>query len=204
MVRHNYAFSDQHRPKCSSVGPSLFKTWFNQPARKFRRRQARKAKAIAMFPRPVNSLRPAVTGCTQKYNLSDRLGRGFSTMELKAAGLTVQNARQIGISVDTRRKNKSQESLSKNTERLQAYLKNLVVFPKGKGVQGASQVTGSVMPLETVKPTITTAAVADMPSMNVFWTIRHERSEKSRMKTYKAHEKAKAARASKGGKKGKK
>ena len=36
------------------------KTWFNQPARKIRRRQNRVAKAARVAPRPLNKLRPVV------------------------------------------------------------------------------------------------------------------------------------------------
>ena len=54
--------------------------------------------------------------------------------EIKAAGLGQAFARSIGISVDHRRRNKSQESLELNKKRLQAYLSKLVIFPKKEGV----------------------------------------------------------------------
>lgn len=59
------------------------KTWFNQPAKKLKRRNLRAAKAKAVFPRPVERLRPVVHAPTQKYNAKTRAGRGFSLDELK-------------------------------------------------------------------------------------------------------------------------
>lgn len=50
--------------------------------------------------------------------------------EIKAVGLGVQFARSIGISVDHRRKNRCQESLNRNKERLTKYLNKLVLFPR--------------------------------------------------------------------------
>eukprot|EP00158_Paraphelidium_tribonemae_P010348 Partr_v1_DN46774_c0_g1_i1_m54235 putative 60S ribosomal protein L13 len=83
------------------------KTWFNQPAKKLKRRNLRAAKAKAVFPRPVERLRPVVHAPTQKYNAKTRAGRGFSLDELKEAGITRQLATTVGISVDHRRRNKS-------------------------------------------------------------------------------------------------
>merc|ERR1712014_543295 len=67
---------------------SYVKTWFNQPARKERRRKARSLKAAKVAPRPVKTLRPIVRCPTFKYNIKDRAGRGFTLEELKGAGLT--------------------------------------------------------------------------------------------------------------------
>lgn len=61
------------------------RTWFNQPARKQRRRSARAAKAAAIFPRPMETLRPVVHCPTIKYNRKVRLGRGFTLSELKVS-----------------------------------------------------------------------------------------------------------------------
>lgn len=63
------------------------KTWFNQPAKKLKRRNLRAAKAKAVFPRPVESLRPVVHAPTAKYNAKLRAGRGFSLDELKVLAL---------------------------------------------------------------------------------------------------------------------
>ena len=91
------------------------KTWFDQPARKQRRRLARKAKAVAVAPRPVaGALRPVVRCPTIKYNSKVRAGRGFTLYELKEAGINVKEARGLGIAVDTRRRNKSVSVFCRN------------------------------------------------------------------------------------------
>merc|ERR1712034_165565 len=93
------------------MGQRYVKTWFNQPARKIRRRQNRIQKAARIAPRPLGKLRPVVSCPTFKYNLKQRAGRGFTLEELKAAGLSKKYAQTIGIAVDHRRRNKSVESL---------------------------------------------------------------------------------------------
>ncbi|XP_018426309.1 PREDICTED: 60S ribosomal protein L13-like isoform X2 [Nanorana parkeri] len=63
-------------------------TWFNQPARKIRRRKIRQAKARLIAPRPVaRPIRPVVRCPTVRYHTKIRAGRGFSLEELKAAGI---------------------------------------------------------------------------------------------------------------------
>ena len=62
------------------------RTWFNQPARKQRRRDQRKKKAAAIMPRPVSGpLRPIVRCPTFKYHTRVRAGRGFTLEELKVS-----------------------------------------------------------------------------------------------------------------------
>eukprot|EP00127_Corallochytrium_limacisporum_P001511 Clim_evm9s62 gene=Clim_evmTU9s62 len=133
------------------------KTWFNQPGRKNRHRRARAAKAARIAPRPVAGLlRPAVTCQSIKYNLRKREGRGFTLTELKKAGISKKVARTIGIAVDHRRDNKSEESLDANVQRLKEYQSRLIVFPKKKGkvqkgdsadVSGTTQLTGAIIPI---------------------------------------------------------
>merc|ERR1711970_1185782 len=102
------------------------RTWFNQPARQ--------AKAAAIAPRPTGGdLRPAVRCPTQRYNIRVRAGRGFTPSELKGAGWTVRDARQLGVAVDLRRKNKSVEGLQANVQRLKEYKSKLIVFPRKAG-----------------------------------------------------------------------
>ncbi|XP_050759731.1 60S ribosomal protein L13 isoform X2 [Gymnogyps californianus] len=61
-------------------------TWFNQPARKIRRRKARQAKARRIAPRPVaGPIRPIVRCPTIRYHKKVRAGRGFSLEELKVS-----------------------------------------------------------------------------------------------------------------------
>nr|CAI5837721.1 unnamed protein product [Callosobruchus analis] len=106
------------------------KTWFNQPARKFRRRVKRVKKARAIAPRPVaGPLRPIVRCPTVRYHNKIRAGRGFTLQELKAAGLNPRFARTVGISVDHRRRNKSVESVQVNAQRLKEYKSKLILFP---------------------------------------------------------------------------
>merc|ERR1739848_914709 len=79
------------------------KTWFNQPARKKSRRDARHKKAAAIAPRPVaGCVCPLVHPPTVKYNSKTRIGRGFSVVEGKQL----------------------------NEQRLREYRANLVVFPR--------------------------------------------------------------------------
>merc|ERR1712130_719740 len=116
MVRHNNVIPNQHFKKKWQF---YVKTWFNQPARKKRRSDARKAKAQAVFPRPVaGALRPGVSGQTVRYNMKKRAGRGFTLEELKEAGIPAKFAKTIGIAVDHRRRNRSLESLQLNAARL--------------------------------------------------------------------------------------
>jgi len=148
MVKHNNIIPNQHFHKKWAGGTNGMKrgplhvvTWFDQPAKKKSRRLKRAAKAAKLAPRPTGGLlRPVVHCPTQKYNMKTRLGRGFSTEELKEAGIPVKYARSIGIAVDLRRVNKSTESLQANVQRLKAYKEKLIVFPKGKKVEGTKQV----------------------------------------------------------------
>ncbi|XKL61182.1 hypothetical protein PGB90_008239 [Kerria lacca] len=110
---------------------TYIKTWFNQPARKFRRHKQRIKKAKAIAPRPAaGPLRPIVHCPTVRYHTKVRAGRGFTLEEIKAAGLNPRYARSVGIAVDHRRRNKSVESLQANVRRLKLYQSKLIVFPK--------------------------------------------------------------------------
>lgn len=92
--------------------------------------------------RPTELLRPAVRCPTIRYNTKLRAGRGFTKAEIKAAGLRPKEALSIGIPVDHRRRNKSEEGLKLNKERIEAYRARLVVFPKkaGKVKKGDTEV----------------------------------------------------------------
>lgn len=106
------------------------KTWFDQPANKKRRVQARRAKAAAVFPRPVEKLRPIVHGQTRKYSAKLRYGRGFSLQELAKAKISPAFARTVGIAVDHRRHDMSEEALQLNVQRLESYKSKLILFPR--------------------------------------------------------------------------
>ncbi|XP_077144560.1 large ribosomal subunit protein eL13 [Ranitomeya variabilis] len=136
-------------------------TWFNQPARKIRRRKTRQAKARLIAPRPVSGpVRPVVRCPTVRYHTKVRLGRGFSLEELKAAGINKKIARTIGISVDHRRRNKSTEALQANVQRLKEYRSKLIIFPRkpsapkkgdssAEELKMATQFKGTIMPIRS-------------------------------------------------------
>ncbi|RRT39710.1 hypothetical protein BHE74_00059099 [Ensete ventricosum] len=128
MVKHNNVVPNGHFKK---HWQNYVKTWFNQPARKTRRRIARQKKAVKIFPCPTaGPLRPIVQCQTLKYNMKSRSGRGFTLEELKAAGIPKKLAPTIGIAVDHRRKNRSLEGLQANVQRLKTYKAKLVIFPR--------------------------------------------------------------------------
>merc|ERR1711957_707410 len=109
-------------------------TWHDQAARKKRRALNRQKKAARLAPRPAAGLlRPVVHPPTQRYNMKLRLGKGFTLEELKEAKIAPKLARTIGISVDHRRRNRCQESLQENVDRLKLYKSKLLIFPKGSG-----------------------------------------------------------------------
>jgi large subunit ribosomal protein L13e len=132
MPKGNNAIPHVHQKKhfnpCSSQKGNV-KVFLNQPAQKNRRRRLRLQKAKKVFPRPLKNLRPQVACPTVRYNMKVRLGRGFTVEELKGAGLKPQYAATVGIRVDARRQNISEESLNTNIQRLKNYVSKLVVFP---------------------------------------------------------------------------
>mmetsp|Transcript_25895 Transcript_25895/g.78007 ORF Transcript_25895/g.78007 Transcript_25895/m.78007 type:complete len:218 (-) Transcript_25895:209-862(-) len=161
----------------------------DQPGKKKSRRLKRASKAAAFAPKPVSRLYPVVQCPTQKHCSKTRLGRGFSLAELKAAKITPQFAKTVGIAVDHRRINKSADSLLLNVQRLESYKAKLVVFPK-KGnkakagdtaesaVRSAATQSGKipVMPAKTI-PAFEFAPVDDkMKQANAYQEIRHIRN----------------------------
>ncbi|GCA63629.1 ribosomal protein L13e [Kipferlia bialata] len=200
-MKNNNAFSTSKRVKMHG----MYKTWLNQPARKERRRVARKAHAQAIFPRPTGGLlRPAVHGMTQKYNMKVRAGRGFSLEELAAAGINQRAALSMGVAVDYRRRNRTQETFETNVARLNEYKTKLVVLPKGPVAQA-----GEVMPVVNVLPTFEMGAITEeQKSVEAFYTLRQLRAEarlEGKMTVIREKMAAeKAAKAKKASKKGKK
>jgi len=126
-MKHNQVIANQHFRKDWA---RRVQTWFDQPADKQKRRTHRFAKAKRLAPRPVNLLRPVVRCPTIKYNMKVRAGRGFTLAELKEAKISRKTARGIGIAVDHRRENRSQEGFQANVDRLKRYTAKLVVFPR--------------------------------------------------------------------------
>nr|WGJ63370.1 ribosomal protein L13a [Anastatus japonicus] len=167
------------------------KTWFNQPARKYRRKTNRVKKARSIAPRPVNLLRPVVHCPTVRYHSKVRAGKGFTLSELRAAGLNKRFARTIGIAVDPRRRNKSVESLQTNAQRLKEYKAKLILFPlnekkikKGEATpeecKVASQVKGEIMPQGLHQAPAKAKArliTEDEKKFNAYITLRKARAD---------------------------
>ena len=181
MVKHNNIIPNLHFHKkyCqSSRGPLKVKVNLNQATRKKARRLARAKKAAAVAPRPLQLLRPVVQCPTQRYSAKQRLGRGFTLEEIKAAKLNPSYARSIGIAVDHRRVNKCQESLDRNVARLEEYKKSLVVLKKGDAAPEGTVGAGSIMPLVKPAHEVVTMEVTDeMKEFKAYTTMRVARKE---------------------------
>jgi len=129
-IKHNQQIPNAHFHK---DWQRRVRVHFDQPGRKSRRRAARLSKVAAVAPRPVDKLRPVVRCPTLKYNRRVRAGRGFTLLELKEAKIPRKLAPTIGIPVDPRRTNISEESLAMNVARLKAYKDRLILFPRKSG-----------------------------------------------------------------------
>merc|ERR1711963_427060 len=184
-MKHNNVVPNGHFKKKWQF---YVKTWFNQPARKLRRRNARAEKAKKVFPRPTDGpLRPIVRGQSRKYNMKTKLGRGFSVEELKEAGISMKLAPTIGIAVDHRRRNLSLEGLQANVSRLKTYKSNLVVFPKrankpkagdasAEELKTASQLEGKLMPIKKVAAPLEYVTITpEMKAVSAYGKLRLER-----------------------------
>lgn len=211
MVAHNNVVPNVHFHK---NWQERVKTWFDQPGRKKSRRVARARKAARIFPRPIEgALRPIVRGQTNKYNTKQRLGRGFTFEELKEAGIERHFAQTIGIAVDHRRRNRCDESLQQNVQRLKEYKSKLVLFPKNtKKVKAgeantdecnaAVQQRGVIMPLTKEKFSVTRAPITeDMRKGSAYLTLRIARGEQRSIGKRAYIKKKRAADAEAGGKK---
>mmetsp|Transcript_9192 Transcript_9192/g.18710 ORF Transcript_9192/g.18710 Transcript_9192/m.18710 type:complete len:208 (-) Transcript_9192:842-1465(-) len=188
MTRHNNMIPNNHFRKEWQL---RVRTWFDQPMRKKRRREARKAKALRIAPRPVDgSLRPVVRCPTLKYNKKIRKGRGFTLQELKEAGVNARLAPTIGIAVDHRRRNRNVESFQDNVQRLKEYKSKLILFPRrpGKPKSGdsdvgdlatATQLTGELMPIVREAEQLEVRAVTEEEKkFQAYAKIRTERMNK--------------------------
>ena len=179
MVKHNNVLPNLHFHKkyCeSSRGPLKVKLRLNQATRKKARRLARAQKAAAVAPAPLKKLRPIVHCQTQKYSAKVKLGKGFSLEEIKAAGLNAKYARTVGIAVDFRRTNHSNESFELNVGRLKSYLaNNLVLLKKG---DTAEQFTGEIQPIERSSGAIEMQDLTDdLKNFKAYTTMRVARQE---------------------------
>jgi large subunit ribosomal protein L13e len=116
------------------------------------------------------------------------------TNNIAAAGIPRKFARTIGISVDPRRQNLSEEGLKANVERLQEFRKRLILFPRrnGKTKEGdasaediksaktAENIVRSAASVLPIKNTITfeEGKIADFKGEeNAYRKLRDSRSE---------------------------
>ncbi|KAF2819016.1 ribosomal protein L13e [Ophiobolus disseminans] len=163
-IKHNQQIQKNHFHK---DWQRYVRVHFDQPGKKKSRRNARVAKAAKVAPRPVDLLRPVVRCPTIKYNRRVRPGRGFSLVELKAAGIPRKFARTIGISVDPRRQNLSEEGLKANVERLQEYRKRLILFPRRNGKTKEGDASAEDIKSAKSAENIVSSAAAALPIKNV-------------------------------------
>ena len=151
---------------------------FDTPAKRIRRREAREERAAAIFPRPLRTLKPVVRPSTKMYNGRVKIGRGFTMEEIKAAGLTIREARSLGVSFDHRRKNRSEESLKRNVARLKQYQSNLVIFPRdpkkpkktdapAEAQKEATTFKGVIMPVSISRQTRRSPVVGTISKSNL-------------------------------------
>ena len=165
MVKHNNIVPNVHLRKHWQF---RVRVHLDQAQKKRVRLEKRQAKSKAMFPRPIQKLRPIVSSCTRRYAGKVRYGRGFTLGELKGAGLSAAFARTVGIAVDHRRTATSEEQLQLNVERLNNYKSKLILFPRKEGkvkkglindatveqvksAAAAGQVSGKLLPRTAAK-----------------------------------------------------
>merc|ERR1711935_1057790 len=105
-------------------------------------------------------------------------------------GIDRKTAQTVGIAVDHRRRNRSQESLDLNTQRLVEYKSKLVVFPRRAGQPKKGDSTDAaamkaavqnkarhIVALPTTSNAVETGVISkDMASFKAFFTLRTERA----------------------------
>merc|ERR1711874_445931 len=174
MVKHNNIVPNVHLRK---DWDRRVRTWFNQPGRKQTRRRKRNEKAAAIFPRPLQKLRPVVHCPTVRYNAKERLGRGFTLAELAGASITPTYAQTVGISVDYRRTNRSEESY-RNVARLNEY-KPKSTDASAAELESATQIRGTLLPIKSTKSEVERRAITDEErKKSAFQTLRVARSNR--------------------------
>ena len=136
----------------------------------------------------------------------------FSLAELKEANIPRKLARTIGISVDPRRQNLSEEGLKANVERLQEYRKRLILFPRRNGktkqgdasaedVKAAKSADNLVQSTAAALPIKNVAQFEEGPignyeaTENAYKTLRAARSEARLVGVREKRAKAKAEEA---------
>lgn len=185
MVRHNNMLPNVHLGK---DWQEKVKTWFNQPGRKHRRQVKRAAKAAKVAPNPTHTLKPIVRGQTNKYNNKIRLGRGFTKEELKKAGiLSLNYARSLGIAIDLRRKDTSNEAQTANVNRLKEYLAKMILYPRKKADKKAvvKEATEEQLKAPEAKEQNTCKCVIPLPKEEVGYTFAPITKEMKSANVYK-------------------
>ena len=185
MVRHNNMLPNVHLGK---DWQEKVKTWFNQPGRKHRRQIKRAAKAAKIAPNPTHTLKPIVRGQTNKYINKIRLGRGFTKEELKKAGiLSLNYARSIGIAVDHRRKDTSNEAQTANVNRIKEYLAKMILYPRKKADKKAivKEATEEQLKAPEAKEQNTCKCVVPLPKEEVGYTFAPITKEMKSANVYK-------------------
>ena len=185
MVRHNNMLPNVHLGK---DWQEKVKTWFNQPGRKHRRQSKRAAKAAKVAPNPTHTLKPIVRGQTNKYNNKIRLGRGFTKEELKKAGiLSLNYARSIGIAIDLRRKDTSNEAQTANVNRIKEYLAKMILYPRKKADKKAlvKEATEEQLKAPEAKEQNTCKCVIPLPKEEVGYTFAPITKEMKSANVYK-------------------
>lgn len=160
-MKHNSALQSNHFKKTSL----RFKTWFHQPIQKRIRGEKRKARAAEIYPQSTHRLKPVVRCPNRRYNGKERLGRGFSLVELAQAALGPDYARSIGIAVDPRRYSKSEESIARNVERLKTYLAKIKIYDSRNDAMcdgSKKQHVGPILPIEKQRPVIGSIPVSQI------------------------------------------
>ena len=89
-----------------------------------------------------------------RYNKKERLGRGFTPEECKAAGLNHIYARTIGISIDLKRRNMNQETFDQNVQRLIEYQSKIKIFKTKSEAKGVIQHMKHIMPIVKNEPIV--------------------------------------------------
>ncbi|KAK6089571.1 hypothetical protein P3W45_001453 [Vairimorpha bombi] len=150
-MKNNHILPNNHRNAMKRV-----KEWHNQKSRAERRAKNRAIKASKLYPAPLRKLCPVVRCPTIRYNKKQRLGKGFTPEELKEAGLEVNYARRVGISVDNRRRNMNKETFDLNVERVKEYMSRITIFKNGKEAKESqvNQVLGRIMPVRKSTPKV--------------------------------------------------
>ncbi|AFP65271.1 60S ribosomal protein L13 (nucleomorph) [Chroomonas mesostigmatica CCMP1168] len=127
MVKHNNAIPKAHFKK---NWQRFVKTWFNQPAKKSKRKLNRNLKKFNNNSEKniqLEKIRPIVHCPTNAHNVKIKIGRGFSKEEIDTLAYNRNRALSMGISVDKRRRS---TNLGKKTNKIR--LENLLISEKLK------------------------------------------------------------------------